>query len=190
VSPPPTSSTPAPGAGEAQARWFAEQVHPHDLQLKAYLRGAFPSVRDVEDVVQESYLRVWRAKAVQEVRSVRAFLFTVARRLAIDLVRRERFSPIAAADEREIERVPVDAPDAAELAGTHEKVRLVAEALVSLPPRCREVVMLYKLQGLPRPEVARRLGLAEKTVDEHLARGVAKLERWLRRRGVDGHYGS
>lgn len=44
------------------AHWFTEHVHPHDAQLKAYLRGAFPAVRDVEDVVQESYLRVWRVR--------------------------------------------------------------------------------------------------------------------------------
>jgi hypothetical protein len=58
----PRSETFAPPAAALRA-WFAEEVQPHDAQLKAYLRGAFPAVRDVEDVVQESYLRVWRARA-------------------------------------------------------------------------------------------------------------------------------
>jgi len=79
-----------------QARWFSEEVLPHDPQLKAYLRGAFPSVRDVEDVVQESYLRVWCARATQPIQSTRAFLFRVARNLALDFVRHERASPIIA----------------------------------------------------------------------------------------------
>ena len=43
-----------------RARWFKEEVHSLDTRLKSYLRGSFPSV-DVEDVVQESYLRTWLA---------------------------------------------------------------------------------------------------------------------------------
>jgi len=71
-------------------------VHLHDSSLKAYLRGSFPSVRDIDDVVQESYLRVWKARASQPIKSAKGFLFTVARRLALDLIRRERRSPLVA----------------------------------------------------------------------------------------------
>jgi hypothetical protein len=52
------------------ARWFAEEVQPHEASLRAYMRGAFPMVRDVDDVVQESYLRVWRARAAQPIPGV------------------------------------------------------------------------------------------------------------------------
>jgi DNA-directed RNA polymerase specialized sigma24 family protein len=89
----PRSETFAPPAAALHA-WFAKEVQPHDAQLKAYLRGAFPSVRDVDDVVQESYLRVWLARATQPIQSTRAFLFRVARNLALDFVRHERASPI------------------------------------------------------------------------------------------------
>jgi hypothetical protein len=52
VNPPQTAPEPTPAAN--QFRWFMEEVQPHDDQLKGYLHGAFPSVRDVDDVVQES----------------------------------------------------------------------------------------------------------------------------------------
>jgi RNA polymerase sigma-70 factor (ECF subfamily) len=77
-----------------EARWFADEVHRHELALKAYLRGSFPSVRDIDDVVQESYLRVWRARLAHPIHSTKSFLFQVARHLALDLVRRDRVSPI------------------------------------------------------------------------------------------------
>ena len=54
-----------------QARWFAEEVQPHDAQLRAYLRGAFPTACDVDDVMQESYLRVWRVRATGPISSAR-----------------------------------------------------------------------------------------------------------------------
>src|ERR1044072_2602461 len=75
------------------ARWFAAEVHAHDGQLRAYLRGTYPTVRDVDDVVQESYLRTWKAKLAHPIASTKSFLFEVARNLAIDLIRRRRSAP-------------------------------------------------------------------------------------------------
>src|SRR5580693_2470646 len=59
-----------------QIRWFTEEVHPHEPSLRAYLNGSFPTVRDLDDVVQESYLRIWQARAAYPIGSARAFLFT------------------------------------------------------------------------------------------------------------------
>ena len=77
-----------------QDRWFAEQVQPHQAQLRSYLRGTFPTVRDVDDVVQESLLRIWQARARQTIRSAKDFLFQTGRNVATDMIRRERVSPI------------------------------------------------------------------------------------------------
>src|SRR5688500_6163822 len=69
-------------------QWFKKEVHAHGGQLKSWLRGQFPSVRDVDDVLQESYLRVWKVRATQPVQSAKALLFTIARRIVLDDVRR------------------------------------------------------------------------------------------------------
>jgi RNA polymerase sigma factor (sigma-70 family) len=180
VNPPPAS--PESVCPKAQARWFTEEVHPHDSALKAYLRGAFPSVRDVEDVVQESYLRMWTAQAAQPIRSAKAFLFSVARRLAVDLIRRERRSPIVAVKEIEGLFVLADAPDASAAATKAEEVRLFVAAIGSLPARCREIFILCQIEGLSQREVAERLGLSENTVAVQSARGLQRCEEFVRRR--------
>lgn len=170
-------------------RWFSEEVQPHESSLRAYLRGSFPAVRDVDDVVQESFLRVWRARAGQPVRSARAFLFRIARNLALDLVRRDRTAPVRTV--RDFDALPVLAvgPDAAQAADENEKLALLADAIEALPPRCREVVILRKLEHIPQRETAQRLGLAEKTVEAQLARGLARIEEYIRHRGVRAWYG-
>jgi RNA polymerase sigma-70 factor (ECF subfamily) len=169
-----------------QARWFTEEVLPHDPKLKAYLRGAFPAVRDVEDVVQESYLRLWRFRAAQPVRSAKAFLFQVARNLALDWHRRERASPFVPMGSCGDSSVFIDErPDAAELLTREEKGQLLGRALAELPERCREIVFLHKIKGLPQREVAARLGVTEKTVANQIATGVARCEAYFRRHGIE-----
>jgi len=169
-----------------QTRWFTEEVHPHESSLRAYLRGSFPTVRDVDDVVQESFLRLWGARAAQPVRSARAFLFQIARHLAIDTVRRDKISPLISVGDFATLPVLEEKPDAAAAVATQEKLLLLADAIEALPSRCRQVVILRKLQCLPQREVAARLGLAEKTVEAQLARGIGRCEDYLRRRGVKG----
>lgn len=171
------------------AQWFAQEVHPHEPSLRAYLRGSFPGVRDVDDIVQESYLRTWRARAAQPIRSARAFLFRVARHVALDLVRREQSGPFIAVGDLAALPVADHGPGAAATVDRQEKIRLLADAVEALPRRCREIVILRKIQLIPQKEVAARLGLAEKTVEAQLARGLARCEDFLRARGVRGWYG-
>lgn len=189
VSPPQTASDSASATAENAARWFAEEVHPHDAQLKAYLRNSFPSVRDVEDVVQESYLRIWRSRAAQPIHSARAFLFKVARHVALNLVDRQRASPVIVVGDLAALPVLEDRPGVVETVGKNEKLQLLVQALATLPPRCREITVLRKLKGVPQKEIAARLGIAEKTVEEQVARGVRRCEDYLRRRGVTTCHG-
>jgi RNA polymerase sigma-70 factor (ECF subfamily) len=166
------------------ARWFAEEVHPHGAQLKSYLRGSFPAVRDVDDVVQESFLRIWRARAMAPIASARGFLFRIARNLALDLVRRERISPIVAVTDLAALSVVEDRPDAAEKAAANQELMLLAAAIDALPARCREIVILRKLQGVPQKAIAAQLGLSEQTVQVQVLRGVKRCEKFLRQHGV------
>lgn len=175
-----------PPPSTEQTRWFTAEVQPHDAQLKFYLRGSFPSVRDVDDVVQESYLRIWRARLRRPIRSAKSFLFQVARNLAIDALRRNRTA--ASESVVDLAAVPVleDRPDAAAALSRQEKVDLLAAALAALPDRTREIVFLRKFQNTPQKVVAARLGIAERTVETQLAKGMKKCADYLRRHGVHG----
>lgn len=183
MSCPPTTSEPVPTV--EQSRWFAEEVYAHDAQLKAFLRGSFPSIRDIDDVVQESYLRLWRRQLAAPLRSARTFLYTVARHLAIDTLRHRERSPIK--DVADWARLAVldDKPDAAEAACTSQELDLLLEAIESLPPRCREIVILRKLRGLPQKEIAQRMGITERTVEVQGTKGLDRCEQFLRRHGLN-----
>jgi RNA polymerase sigma factor (sigma-70 family) len=165
-----------------QASWFANEVQLHGPQLKCYLRGSFPSVRDVDDVVQESFLRVWQRQLRRPVACARSFLYTVARNLAIDALRRKAASPEEPVADLAALNVLDDRPDAADAACTREELEILMQAIESLPARCREIVVLHKLHGLSAREIAARLGIAEGTVHLQGSKGVRRCEEFLRAR--------
>lgn len=169
-----------------KARWFSAEVQPHEAALRGYLRGSFPAVRDVDDVVQESFLRVWRARAAQPITSAKAFLFQVARRIAVDAVRRERHDFVADVRDFPSSAVSLAEPGAAAAAIAQERAKLLADAIETLPARCREVFTMRKLQDLSQRETAARLGLSERTVEVQVARGMQRCAEYLRARGVTG----
>jgi len=180
---PPTSSLDQSASTE-ESRWFAREVHVHDGALKHYLRSSFPAIRDVEDIAQESYLRLWRQRTADPIRSARAFLFTIAQRVALDTVRRLRRSPVDA-DVRLGDIDVVDqAPAGHERLSRSERIRLLIEAIDALPARSREVVVLRKLRLVSQRDTAVLLGISEKGVEIQLARGLSRCRDYLRRRGV------
>jgi len=170
----------------ALARWFNEEVHPHEGTLRGYLRGRYPGVQDVDDVVQESFLRIWKARLARPIVSTKTFLFQIARHLVVDKVRRDRIARTESLEDLALPDVVDDRPDPAELLSYHEKVSLVADALAELPDRCREIFILRKFKDVPQREIAFKLRIAEATVESQVARGMKLMERHLRARGING----
>lgn len=180
-----TPSIPEPTPAADQTRWFAVEVHSHDAALKSYLRRSFPAAReDVEDVVQESYLRMWKVQVTQPIQSAKNFLFTVARRLAIDGLRRNKISPVFAMPDLALLPVMDSRPGVAEIACTNDELALLAQAIHALPNRCREVMVLRQIQGVSQKEIAQRLGLSELTVQTHVVQGLRRIEAFFRARGA------
>lgn len=181
----PQSAAPDPSSGVDQARWFDNEVRPHETSLRSYLKGSFPAMRDIDDVVQETYLRICKTHATQPIQCVRAFLFGIARRLAVDVIRKERRTTahnvgmdFGAFDVRE------DKADAAEATSMQQEIELLAEAIHALPARCREVMILRKIERLSHREIAEKLGITVATVEAQISRGMEKCTCYLRSRGV------
>lgn len=165
-------------------RWFTEEVQPHAAELRGWLRGKFPALTDPDNVVQESLARVWKAQEEGPVQSPKALLFTTARHLALDELRRRQivtFEPVA-----EIAELPVfeDAPTAADRAARNQELEILTQAIQSLPDRCRQVLTLRKIYGLSQKDIAAQLGIAEHTVEAQVANGMRKCAAFLARHGL------
>ena len=82
------------------------------------------------------------------------FVFTTARNLLIDRVRREQIVPIEAVADLDALGIAADEPGPDRSVIAREELRRLQAALDRLPPRCREAVVLQQIEGLSRREIA------------------------------------
>lgn len=165
-------------------RWFRREIQPHEPALRGFLRRQFPGIADVDDVVQESYLRLLQRRAgASPVTSVKSYLFAIARNTALGLFRRRRRSPVVAwHDPERLAEVRGPGDVVADVA-LGEDLALATAAIDGLPPRCREIFILWALHDVAQPEIAARLGISICTVRAQLATGMRRcMEHVARRR--------
>lgn len=149
--------------------------------LRAWLRTQFPSLTDPDDLVQETFARVLQARAAAPIASAKAFLFTTARNLALDQVRRRKIIGIDALTETTAKFVFDDVPGVSETVGRRQELELLTQAIQSLPARCRQIITLRRIYGLSQKEVAAQLGIAEHTVEAQGTIGLRKLTEFFER---------
>src|SRR5690606_524295 len=127
---------------------------------------------DVEDIVQETVLRAVEAGKTTQIRAPKSFLFRIAHNLAISEIRKRRkwvHVEIGDMDEQGVlgfERAPEHRLELERL----EKALLMV--MGQLPPRCRSVFVLRKVYGLSHREIAERMGISQKTVENHLTKAL------------------
>lgn len=170
-----------------KTRWFAEQVQAHEPALRAYLSKRFPALPDHDDLVQEAYVRMLRVADPDRLAHPKAFLFTTARNAAIDLLRRLRSQPANPVTDPEglIELALLETPpNVMETLERRQRREALLRALALLPERCREVMLLRYLDGLPGKEIAARLGISLGTVKAHLLKGVRDCARYFEEHGL------
>lgn len=165
-------------------RWFAAEIQPHEPALRAWLHHQFPALRDVDDLVQESFSRVLRARQQGDVRTPRALLFTSARHLAIDHLRRQKIVTFESIAEEGAPPVYDEGRGVAETAAHHQELEILTQAIQSLPDRCRQVLTLRKIYGLSQKEIAAQLGISEHTVEVQVANGMRRCTDFLARHGL------
>lgn len=135
-----------------------------------------------EDLVQEAYLRLLQHPDPQSIENVRAFLFRTTSNLSIDLHRRQmleaRYQPDFNADnevDSEINRIS-DATPSPELRIAHQQeLDLLQQMLQELPEVTRYTFVLKRIEGLSHTEIAKRLGITERSSERHLATAIRHL---------------
>ena len=157
----------------SQDEWFVREILAHEAALMHFLRRFWPHRDEVADLRQEIYVRVYEAAGKALPEQPKAFLFATARHLLADRVRRSRVVSIETMGDFEALNVlMVDGLSPEHWCGARQVLRRLSDAFDRLPARCRGVVWLRRVEELSQKQVAARLGISEKTVEKHLAKGM------------------
>jgi RNA polymerase sigma-70 factor (ECF subfamily) len=155
------------------ARLYRETVDP----LRRYLNRLLHNPEEARDVAHDAYLRVRPSVENAAARNPEALLFTTARRLAFNQLKRRRVAPFAALPPDDT--APSREPGVVQqVIARHDLARLEA-AIAALPEGCRTVLLLRKLELLSHREIADRLGIAISSVEKHHARALRLLRAAL-----------
>ena len=143
-------------------------------RVKTYMMRHGADAGSAEDLAQETLLQVWRKAALYapEKGSVSTWIFTIARNLRIDKLRRE--VPLQQLPENHGE-TPSDEPLPDEQTAAGERQRRVQAAVAALPAELREVLTLAFVEGLSHGEIADRTGVPLGTIKSRIRLGYQKV---------------
>ncbi len=160
-------------------QWFADEILVHEPSLMRYLARVWPNRDEIGDLRQDVYVRVFESAMRELPTSPKAFLFTCVRHLIVDRVRRNRIVFIGAQGDLDALNILMDEVSPEQRLAAWQELGALAQAFDRLPPRCRSVMWLRKVERLPQRAVAARLGISEGAVEKQVARGMRLLAGML-----------
>jgi RNA polymerase sigma-70 factor (ECF subfamily) len=146
--------------------------------LRRYLARLLGNTTEAQDVAHDAYVRVFPKVQDHSARSPEAVLYTTARRLAINQLKRRSIAPVIPGPAG-LETAASSAPGVAQQVMARQELGRLQEAIGQLPPGCRAVLLLRKIELLSHQEIADRLGLAVSTVEKQHARALRLLRAAL-----------
>ena len=152
--------------------WFVREVLPLEATLTQFLHHNWRNKSEIPDLRQDIYVRVYEAACKEIPDQAKPFVFTTARNLLINRVRDESVVPIEAVADLDALAIPTEVPGPERSVAARDTLRRLQLALDRLPRRCREVIVMRKIDGLGVREIAVRLGISEKTVKNHITDGM------------------
>ena len=136
---------------------------------------------EVEDIVQETYVRVCQIERKERIQKPQSFLFRTAQNLALDHVKRagtrltsssDLLDDLLFDDDRDIDAT-------FEQVASHEEFAQFCEAVRRLPQQCRRAFVMKKVYGHTQRDIAARMGISENVVENYIALGIKRCELTL-----------
>lgn len=144
------------------------------IPLRRYLGRMLGNASEAQDVAHDAYMRVYPKVQDESARNPEAVLYTTARRLALNKIKRRNIAPFASG-EPHLENAASVSPGVVQQVMARQELQQLEVALARLPPGCRTVLLLRKIELLSHAEIAERLGISISTVEKQHARALRLL---------------
>ncbi len=146
--------------------------------LRRYLSRLLRDESEAEDLTHDAFMRVLPVLERDGAQKPAALLYTTARRLAINRIKRRNHAPVAS-DSLQLDRHAAMQPDVPQQVMARQDAERLEAAIAGLPEGCRAVLLLRKIELLSHKEIAARLGITVSTVEKQHARALRLLRTAL-----------
>jgi len=139
---------------------------------------------EIEDIVQETYVRICQIENKENITSPRSFMYKTARNLALDYQKQASVRLVDGVENMEILEQLLSSHHKDEMyenALTDSEFSHFCEAVRQLPVQCRKVFVLKKVYGYSQREIAAQLNLSESTVEKHISTGMKRCTLFMRK---------
>lgn len=157
---------------EELAKWVGAEILPHERDLRMWLQRRFVAAAEVEDIVQECYCRLARLTDVARITEPRAYLFTIARNIALEHRKRASVVRLETLADTGEGQAGIDFLSPERIAEGRQDLGRLQSALETLPERARRIFIMRKVEGLSQKEIAEALGVTESVVENDASRSL------------------
>ena len=157
---------------------LSEELHRLEAgRLRRFFLYRLRNREDAADAAQETFLRLLSVTPGRLIENPQAYLFAIAKSVAYKAAARLRAERHLFAGDSLLSLVAEDRPGQERIVNARECLEQMAKVIDGLPPRCREVFYMSRIQGLPNGEIARRLGISRNMVERHIMRALVDCRR-------------
>ena len=142
--------------------------------------GRIVNRHDVDDILQEAFMRSYEAAGKSTIRNPRAFLLRTATNLALNHVSRASNKLNAQMEDLtlpEVYQLVTESPESQ--LDANQRFVTFCRAVGGLPEQCRRAFILKKVYGLSQQEIADRLEISQSTVEKHIAKGLMMCREYM-----------
>ncbi|UII77200.1 sigma-70 family RNA polymerase sigma factor [Flagellimonas sp. HMM57] len=131
---------------------------------------------DLDDILQETFISIWKNRTqINLEKSFDSYIFTIAKNYALKNLRKQIISEIRSS-EVEIGDTSVPLDSIVDIGIYEEKIR---SSVNNLPPRSRAVFQMKRNEGMSTNQIAQKMGIAPKTVENYMNRALTLLKKEL-----------
>jgi RNA polymerase sigma-70 factor (ECF subfamily) len=143
--------------------------------------------KEIEDIVQETYLRICHVGGKTRIQSPQSFMFKTARNLALDHVKRSETRLADSFDEMDEGGLPTQQllrDSTFGKASSDEEFARFCDGVRYLPVQCRRAFVLRKVYGYSQREIAKVMRISESTVEKHIAEGIKRCMYFMEQKNM------
>lgn len=165
--------------GEGNQRVFQSIVYTYSDPLLIFSMGFVRKREIAEEIVSDAFVALWNQRSrIAEIRDLKSYLYILVRNGSISYLRKASGrKEISLENLRDFYTLPLTSPENDEI--SDDILEQINKAIEQLPPRCKMVFTLAKVQGVKYKEISTILDISVKTINNHIANALVHISQSL-----------